>query len=264
MSAILGAAGASVNTGNVANALSAANASDPVVRLRASPVAAPARPEAAGAGAGASAGEGSSSLFSWVTHPTEAFGAFRGMLSKKTQVEINEDFLESMTGVTELQNQSIEKLLEKYSDNPDMIKSINERKFAGVRARYQLINLISSMLQYLNEYKKVRTTPLLQISATEDLLDDLLLYLVYLYEKDVATKNVHDKLRGLGGRAMELRGTMSQNLAPTFVESLFGRPQARYQIPAKFNEALNTFLDLNAERAPIWGLVRGSGVREGS
>lgn len=247
----------SANSG-AANASSAANAADPVVRLRESPVAAPPRPSAS---AGANT---SSSLFSWVTHPTEAFGALRGMLSKKPQVEINEDFLESMQGVTELQNPSIEKLLEKYSDNPDMLKILNERKFAGIRARYQLINLISSMLQYLNEYRKARTTPLLQISATEDLLDDLLLYLVYLYEKDAVTKNVQDKIRSLGGRAMELRDTMSQNMSSSFIESIFGRPQARYQIPAKFNEALNTFLDLNIERAKIWGLVKGSGVREGS
>ena len=247
----------SANAVSAANASSAANAADPVVRLRDSPVAAPRIPVSVGANTG-------SSLFSWVTHPAEAFGAFRGMLTKKPQVEINEDFLESMQGVTDLQNPSIEKLLEKYSDNPEMVQIISERKFAGIRARYQLINLISSMLQYLNEYRKSRSTPLLQISATEDLLDDLLLYLVYLYEKDAVTKNVQDKLRSLGGRALELRGTMSQNMAPSFVESIFGRPQARYQIPAKFNEALNTFLDLNAERAKIWGLVRGSGVREGS
>jgi hypothetical protein len=213
-----------------------------------------------------SAGAGaldSASLYTWITHPVEAFGAFKGMMTKKAPVEINEEFLESMQGVTNLRNPSIEKLLNDYSKNPEMVKSINERKFAGVRARYQLINLISSMLHYLNEYRKTRSTPLLQIAATENLLDDLLLYLVYLYEKDVATKVVQDKLRALGQRN-GVRNTMSQNMGSSFVDRLFGRPQEKYKIPAKFNEALNNLIYLNEDRAKIWGLVQGSGVREGS
>lgn len=254
----------SANSASLANAGgggAAANAADPKVLVMKSPVPLPRSPSAS---ASASATNTGSSLMSWLSHPAEAFGAFKGMLSKKVPVEINEEFLESMKGIVELKNPSIDELLKKYSGNDEIIKYIARRKFAGVRARYQLINLISSMLHYLNEYKKTRSTPLLQISATEDLLDDLVLYLVYLYEKDMSSKELQDKIRSIGGRAMELRNTMSQDITPTFVDKLFGRPQLKYQIPPKFNETLNTFIDLNSERAKVWGVVKGSGVRESS
>jgi hypothetical protein len=211
-----------------------------------------------------STSEPSGGVLSWIKNPSIALSTFKSYMTKRATVEIDETFKSSMEGVIKLQNKSLDELIEQYSQkNPTFASLLIDRKKIGLKVRVQLLNLIASVIDYLGEYKKsaskAATSGAKLISVTENVLDDILLYLVYIYERDDLSIRIKESLRARGNRTA-LPNTMEQasesSLVPWFAK--------QYELPYEFNVILNTILHLNSERAKIWGILPGYGIRETS
>jgi hypothetical protein len=211
-----------------------------------------------------STSEPSGGVLSWIKNPSIALSTFKSYMTKRATVEIDETFKSSMEGVIKLQNKSLDELIAQYSQkNPTFASLLIDRKKIGLKVRVQLLNLIASVIDYLGEYKKsaskAATSGAKLISVTENVLDDILLYLVYIYERDDLSIRIKESLRARGNRTA-LPNTMEQvsesSLVPWFAK--------QYELPYEFNVILNTILHLNSERAKIWGILPGYGIRETS
>jgi len=211
-----------------------------------------------------STSEPSGGVLSWIKNPSIALSTFKSYITKRATVEIDETFKASMEDIIKLQNKSLDELIAQYSQkNPAFASLLIDRKKLGLKVRVQLLNLIASVIDYLGEYKKsaskAATSGAKLISVTENVLDDILLYLVYIYERDDLSIRIKESLRARGNRTA-LPNTMEQasesSLVPWFAK--------QYELPYEFNVILNTILQLNSERAKIWGILPGYGIRETS
>jgi hypothetical protein len=193
-----------------------------------------------------------------LSNPTDTAAGLIEFFGKRREVVINDEFKSSMTAAFgPLKNKSIEQLIAKYSRYPDFVSLLNERKIGGLKARNQLLNLIASAVEWANQYRKPKASVPLLKNATENVLDDMVLYLVYVYERDALSIRIKDSLRARGANAAALRATLSQTVNHPVLGFAFARPPP--EIPHEFVELLNVILELNAERARIWGLIPGGG-----
>lgn len=206
----------------------------------------------------------SGGVLSWIQNPSIALSTFKSYMTKRATVEIDDTFKTSMEGVVKLKNKTLDELISQYSSkNPVFASLLTERKKLGLKVRVQLLNLIASVVDYLQEYKNSASKGAMSgaklINVTENVLDDILLYLVYIYERDKMSINIKDSLRARGNMT-RLPNTMEQvydsALAPWFAK--------QYELPYEFNVILNTIIQLNSQRAKIWGILPGYGIRETS
>ena len=206
----------------------------------------------------------SGGVLSWIKNPSIALSTFKSYITKRATVEIDDTFKASMEGVVKVKNKTLDELISQYSSkNPVFASLLTERKKLGLKVRVQLLNLIASVVDYLQEYKNSASKGAMSgaklINVTENVLDDILLYLVYIYERDKMSINIKDSLRARGNMT-RLPNTMEQAydsaLAPWFAK--------QYELPYEFNVILNTIIQLNSQRAKIWGILPGYGIRETS
>ena len=206
----------------------------------------------------------SGGVLSLIKNPSIALSTFKSYMTKRATVEIDDTFKASMEGVVKVKNKTLDELISQYSSkNPVFASLLTERKKLGLKVRVQLLNLIASVVDYLQEYKNSASKGAMSgaklINVTENVLDDILLYLVYIYERDKMSINIKDSLRARGNMT-RLPNTMEQAydsaLAPWFAK--------QYELPYEFNVILNTIIQLNSQRAKIWGILPGYGIRETS
>jgi hypothetical protein len=74
------------------------------------------------------------------------------------------------------------------------------------------MNLIASAVEWLNQSRKTKTSVPLLKNATENVLDDMVLYLVYVYERDALSIRIKDSLRARGANAAGLRNTGTSDI----------------------------------------------------
>jgi hypothetical protein len=193
---------------------------------------------------------------SFISNPSMVLSTFQSYLSKKPTLEIDEKFRESMAGIVKVQNKGLDDLIEEYKDKPYFVSLIRKGKLSALKVRVQLLNLISSVIDYLYEYKKqLPTSGAKLIRATENVFDDILLYLVYIFERDNAIILIKNSLRAVGN---------TRRLSNTETTSIIPWLGKKYEIPYQFNETLNTIIRSNSDMANRWGLVQGQGVGETS
>jgi hypothetical protein len=219
------------------------------------------RQQAAGAGGGAApaaaaaAAPGGWSLGAALGAPGIAWSTFTTWLRKPSSFNF-EDHL-GVVQYVQYSYPALERLLHAAESSPvdrtALKNTLRNRLVAGRMALKQRVALVLRLGQYQKIYAKQTASSNARVlkTATGELMADIFLYLVLEYRKQEIEAELIRAVPTYGGGSSQ-----------AVDEGMFMGRGLVTVLPYQVIDALNTFIDGNAEEARRWGIVRGAGVRE--